>query len=457
MGGIRMSKKGLKILVVDDEQDYCNVMKVILSAKGHQTDDAVSGAAALELMSQNSYDLVITDLMMPEMDGRQLLHEIKMLYPGTEVIMLTAYGSIENAVEAMRDGAYSYVTKGGNPEELIREVAKLQSMLSLKLENQFLKEKVSETDAMLESNNAAFQGTLSIAKKAAASDANILILGESGTGKEVIARYIHQNSNRNTRHFMDLNCHAIAETVLESELFGHEKGAFTGAINKRIGRIEAADQGTLFLDEIGDIPLSMQAKLLKTIENKKLYRMGGNEEIEVDFRLVTATNKNLEQEIEEGRFREDFYYRISTITVEIPPLRKRREDLPLLIDYFFKKSQNEMKKAIRSIDSQVMDFLLGYHYPGNVRELKNIIERLVVLSENGIVDKEFLPVTGRETKTKNIATKEKGLRDIRREAEREYIQDMLLKNGNNMTRTAEMLGITRRQLFNKISEYHLDK
>jgi transcriptional regulator with PAS, ATPase and Fis domain len=177
----------------------------------------------------------------------------------------------------------------------------------------------------------------------------------------------------------------------------------------------------------------------------------------VDFRLVTATNKNLEQEIEEGRFREDFYYRISTITVEIPPLRKRKEDLPLLIDYFFKKSQNEMKKAIRSIDSQVMDFLLGYHYPGNVRELKNIIERLVVLSENGVVDKEFLPVTGRETKTKNIATKEKGLRDIRREAEREYIQDMLLKNGNNMTRTAEMLGITRRQLFNKISEYHLDK
>lgn len=452
-----MSKRGLKILVVDDEQDYCNVMKVILTAKGHQTDFAVSGAGALELMSQNSYDLVITDLMMPEMDGRQLLHEIKLLYPATEVIMLTAYGSIENAVEAMRDGAYSYVTKGGNPEELVREVGKLQSMLGLKLENQLLKEKVSETDAMLESNNPAFQGTLSIAKKAAASDANILILGESGTGKEVIARYIHQNSSRSTRHFMDLNCHAIAETVLESELFGHEKGAFTGAINKRIGRIEAADQGTLFLDEIGDIPLSMQAKLLKTIENKKLYRMGGNEEIEVDFRLVTATNKNLEKEIEEGRFREDFYYRISTITVEIPPLRKRKEDLPLLIDYFFKKSQNEMKKAIRSIDSQVMDFLHSYHYPGNVRELKNIIERLVVLSDNGIVDKESLPVTGRETKSKSIDTKEKGLRDIRREAEREYIQDMLLKNGNNMTKTAEMLGITRRQLFNKIAEYQLDK
>ncbi len=452
-----MSKRGLRILVVDDEQDYCNVMKVILSAKGHHTDVAVSGADALGLMSQSNYDLVISDLMMPEMDGRQLLNEIKSLYPSTEVIMMTAYGSIENAVEAMRDGAYSYVTKGGNPEELIREIGKLQDMLNLKLENQLLKEKVSEVDAMLESNNSAFQGTLSIAKKAAASEANILILGESGTGKEVIARYIHQNSSRNKRQFMDLNCHAIAETVLESELFGHEKGSFTGALNKRIGRIEAADQGTLFLDEIGDIPLSMQAKLLKTIENKRLYRMGGNEEIEVDFRLVTATNKELEREIEEGRFREDFYYRLSTITINIPPLRKRREDLPLLIDYFFKKSQSEMKKPIKKVDEQVMNFLLSYHYPGNVRELKNIIERLVVLSDNGIVETDFLPVSKLENKRKELPSLDKGLREVRKEVEKEYIQSMLLKNNYNMSRTAEMLGITRRQLFNKVAEYRLEK
>jgi DNA-binding NtrC family response regulator len=452
-----MSKRGLRVLVVDDEQDYCNVMKVILTAKGHHTDVASSGAAALTLMEQGSYDLVISDLMMPEMDGRQLLHEIKRLYPGTEVIMMTAYGSIENAVEAMRDGAYSYVTKGGNPEELIREIGKLQDMQNLRLENQLLKEKVSAVDAMLESNNPAFQATLSIARKAAVSDSNILILGESGTGKEVIARYIHQNSSRDKRQFMDLNCHAIAETVLESELFGHEKGSFTGALNKRIGRIEAADQGTLFLDEIGDIPLSMQAKLLKTIENKRIYRMGGNEEIEVDFRLVTATNKDLELEIEEGRFREDFYYRISTITINLPPLRRRKEDLPLLIDYFFKRSQSEMKKPIRKIDSQVTDFLLTYHYPGNIRELKNIIERLVVLSENGLVDTDSLPVSGREENRKTAVMLDRGLREIRKEAEREYIQSMLLKNNNNMSKTAEKLGITRRQLFNKITEYHLDK
>lgn len=452
-----MSKRGLKILVVDDEQDYCNVMKVILSAKGHQTDYALSGADALSLMVRKTYDLVISDLMMTEMDGRQLLNEIKTLYPETEVIMMTAYGSIENAVEAMRDGAYSYVTKGGNPEELVREVGKLQDMLELKLENQLLKEKVAEVDAMLETNNPAFRGMLNIAKKAAVSEANILILGESGAGKEVIARYIHQNSSRNKSQFMDLNCHAIAETVLESELFGHERGAFTGALSRRIGRIEAADQGTLFLDEIGDIPLSMQAKLLKTIENKKLYRMGGNEEIEVDFRLVCATNKDLENEIEEGRFREDFYYRISTITIYIPPLRKRKEDLPMLIDYFFKKSQNETKKPVYKIDKQVMDFLLCYDYPGNVRELKNIIERLVVLSENGTVDKESLPVPIMEEKKKPAAESDKELREIRKEAEKEYIKSVLLRNNNNMTKAAEVLGITRRQLFNKMIEYNIGR
>jgi DNA-binding NtrC family response regulator len=456
-----MSKRGLKILVVDDEQDYCNVMKVILSAKGHQADYALSGADALALMGRKSYDLVITDLMMPEIDGRQLLNEVKASYPGTEVIMMTAYGSIENAVEAMRNGAYSYVTKGGNPEELIREIGKLQDVMELKLENQLLKEKVAEVDAMLETNNPAFRGMLSIAKKAAVSEANLLILGESGAGKEVIARYIHQNSNRSKSHFMDLNCHAIAETVLESELFGHERGAFTGALNKRIGRIEAADQGTLFLDEIGDIPLSMQAKLLKTIENKKLYRMGGNEEIEVDFRLVSATNKDLEKEIEEGRFREDFYYRISTITIDIPPLRKRKEDLPMLIDYFFKKSQNDMKKPIHAIDRQVMEFLLNYQYPGNVRELKNIIERLVVLSENGTVDRDSLPSPIREDRTKPTPETDRGrdreLREIRKEAEKEHIQNVLLKHNNNMTKAAEVLGITRRQLFNKMSEYKIGK
>lgn len=452
--------RGLRILVVDDEPDYCNVMKVILEANGHMVTVSTSGKLALNILSEKTFDLVVSDLMMPEIDGKQLMAEIKELYPATEVIILTAFGSIENAVNAMREGAYSYVTKGGDPGELLREISKLHRILDLKQENQMLKEKVCQQESMLKTQNEAFGSMLNIAKKAANSDANILILGESGVGKEVIARYIHENSPRDNKVFMDLNCHAIAETVLESELFGHEKGSFTGAASRRIGRIEAADTGTLFLDEIGDIPLSMQAKLLKSIEQKTIYRMGSNEEIDVDFRLVSATNKNLMEEIKEERFREDFYYRISTIVINIPPLRERREDLTLLIDFFLEKAQREMKKTITDIDPDVMDSMFAYNYPGNIRELKNIIERMVVLSEDGIINKGAFPVPlirNETVKTVELPKEEKGLREMRKEAETAYIDSILKKYNYDMNKTAEILDITRRQLLNKITEYQLER
>ncbi|MGI6732635.1 MAG: sigma-54-dependent transcriptional regulator [Anaerovoracaceae bacterium] len=455
-----MNKRGLRILVVDDEPDYCNVMKVILEANGHMVTCADSGQAAFVTLAKKPFDLVITDLMMPEIDGRQLMAGIKERYPGIEVIILTAYGSIGNAVEAMREGAYSYVTKGGDPGELLREISKLHKMLDLRQENQLLKAKMNQYDAMLETKSPLFQNVLATAKKAANSDSNILILGESGVGKEILARYIHENSPRADKTFMDLNCHAIAATVLESELFGHEKGSFTGAMTRRIGRIEATDSGTLFLDEIGDIPLSMQAKLLKAIETKRIYRMGSNEEIEVDFRLVSATNKNLAEEIAAERFREDFYYRISTIVIHIPPLRERKEDLPLLIDYFFKRSQSEMKKTINHIDSTVMDDLLSYHYPGNIRELKNMIERMVVLSEDGVIQKDSFPVpitAGNDVKSMVPLKEEKGLREMRKEAETIYIENILKKYNYDMNKSAEVLGITRRQLLNKITEYGISR
>ena len=456
-----MNKRGLRILVVDDEPDYCNVMKVILEANGHMVTCDTSGQAALATLAKKSFDLVITDLMMPEIDGRQLMAEIKERYPGVEVIILTAYGSIENAVDAMREGAYSYVTKGGDPGGLLREISKLREMLDLKQENLLLKAKMNQYEAMLETKSPLFQSVLATAKKAANSDSNILLLGESGVGKEIIARYIHENSPRADKTFMDLNCHAIAATVLESELFGHEKGSFTGAMTRRIGRIEAADSGTLFLDEIGDIPLSMQAKLLKAIETKRIYRMGSNEEIEVDFRLVSATNKNLAEEIAAERFREDFYYRISTIVIRIPPLRERKEDLPLLIDYFFKKSQNEMKKTINRIEPEVMDALLSYHYPGNIRELKNIIERIVVLSEDGVIQMDSfpapLPAAGNDVKSMVPLAEEKSLREMRKEAETIYIENILKKYNYDMNKSAEVLGITRRQLLNKITEYGISR
>lgn len=455
-----MNKRGIKILVVDDEPDYCNVMKVILEANGHMVTVSTSGRQALDVLEQKSFDLVITDLMMPEIDGRQLMAEIKEKFPSTEVVILTAYGSIENAVDAMREGAYSYVTKGGDPGELLREITKLRRMLDLKQENQMLKEKVGRFEHMLETRSPIFRNMLATAKKAADSDSNILILGESGVGKEVVARFIHENSPRANKTFMDLNCHAIAETVLESELFGHEKGSFTGAVVRRIGRIEGADAGTLFLDEIGDIPLSMQAKLLKAIELKRIYRMGSNEEIDVDFRLVSATNKDLAKEIASERFREDFYYRISTIVINIPPLRDRKEDLPLLIDFFLKRSQQEMKKSIKHIDSAAMDSLLNYNYPGNIRELKNIIERMVVLSENGMILHDSFPAPILE-KRKEIAPspseEEKGLREMRKEVEADYIEGILKKYNYDMNKSSEVLGITRRQLLNKMTEYGLSK
>ncbi|WP_027399398.1 sigma-54-dependent transcriptional regulator [Anaerovorax odorimutans] len=465
-----MSKQ-LKILIVDDEQDYCDVMSMILSGEGYIVDSCNNGQEALKKLETGNFDLVLTDLMMPKMDGNQLLTEIKSLYKDMEVIMMTAYGTIEKAVAAMKQGAYTYVTKGENPEQLLAEIKRLKDVKALKAENQRLRQKLNTTDYLLESKNSDFQNLIEITQKAADSSANILILGESGVGKEVFARFIHKCSQRNENNFVDINCHAIPETVLESELFGHEKGAFTGATNKRIGRFEDANNGTLFLDEIGDIQLSTQAKLLKVIENKKLYPVGSNTPIEVDFRLLTATNKNLQHEIELENFREDLFYRLSTITIEIPPLRNRKEDLPNLIDYFLEKSQADMKKVIRKVETGVKNFLMEYSYPGNVRELKNLIERLVVLSDDGIIKENHLPNYSVENhNSKNIIKKSSSaisienddknyenltLKEVRKDVEAQYIQKIITQEKGNMNKVAEILGITRRQLTNKLTEFNL--
>lgn len=460
---------GLKILVVDDEQDYCDVMCMILSGEGHHVETCNDGYQALKKLEQQPFHIVLTDLMMPKMDGNQLLSEIKKKYTHIEVIMMTAYGTIEKAVEAMRQGAYTYVTKGENPEQLLAEIRRLAKVKNLMQENKKLREKLNTPDYLLESKNKDFQRTIDIAKKAAESNANVLVLGESGVGKEVLARFIHQHSQRKGENFVDLNCHAIPESVLESELFGHEKGSFTGASYKRIGRFEDADQGTLFLDEIGDIPLSTQAKLLKVLENKKLYPVGSNHAIDVDFRLVTATNKDLKKEIRLENFREDLFYRLSTFVIEIPPLRDRREDIPQFIQYFLKKSQIDMKKSVEKIENEVMQYLLQYNYPGNIREMKNIIERLVVLADEGILKKEHLSnyggraseaLSGKASQHSAYACESeesKTLREVRKEVECQYIKKIIEKEQGNLNRVAEILGITRRQLSNKLVEFDIKK
>ena len=315
-----MGNELFKILVVDDEEDYCAVSKMILENCGYSVVTCNSGREALDILERMNLDLVISDLKMNGMSGYELLEEIKRREYDVEVIMLTAFGTIETAVEAMKLGAYTYVTKGNDPEELLIEVAKVRSMRDVNRQNMVLKEKTS-VEYMLESRNEKFNSMLTLVERAASSNSNILILGESGSGKEVLASFIHSKSQRREKNLMELNCQAISESILESELFGHEKGSFTGAAQRRIGHFEAANGGTLFLDEIGGVSMGIQAKLLKAIENKVIYRMGSSTPINVDFRLITATNRNLQKDMENGTFRSDLFYRISTIVLELPPLR----------------------------------------------------------------------------------------------------------------------------------------
>jgi DNA-binding NtrC family response regulator len=450
--------KEYRILVVDDEPAHCDVLATILTAKGYTVSKTSKPLEALAMLEAENYDLVLADLMMPELDGIGLLQIVRKKHLNTNVIIMTAYGTIENAVNAMKLGAYTYIIKGSNPEDLLTEIGNLEKLKAFTEEKRLDPPVEGFTNYMLETESEAYRETLEISKKAAKSDANILILGESGSGKEVLAQLIHQESKRRNAPFMDVNCFSLTETLIESELFGHEKGSFTGATNTRIGRFEAAEGGTLFLDEIGDIPLVTQSKLLKAIENKKIMRIGRNDPISIDFRLISATNKDLQQEIQTGMFREDLFYRLSTIIIEVPPLRSRREDLDKLIQYFIHKSETVMAIKINEIEPAVLDFLHHYEYPGNIRELKNMIERLVVLSEDGIIKKSGL------MRTKEISTAEaeetffqadRPLRDIRSEFEAKYISMLLKKNNHNVTKTAEILGISRRQLFNKITEYGL--
>lgn len=444
-----------KILVVDDEVQYQEVINMILQSEGYKTKVASSGEEALEILKKEEFHLVLTDLKMNGMDGIHLLEEIKNNYMNTYVMLITGFGTIKNAVEAMKKGAFGYFIKGNNPGELLREIEKVKKECEStekveKINNKFL----------LDTRNYNFRKILRIAKKAASADVNVLITGESGTGKEVMARFIYENSKRKNEKFVPVNCQAFSSGLLESELFGHEKGSFTGAFNKRIGRFEEAHGGTLFLDEVGDIDLNTQVKLLRVLENRTIEKIGSNKPIDVDFRLICATNKDFYEAIENKEFREDLFYRINTISIHLPSLKERKEDLPMLIDFFLKKSSAKYNKKIIKVEDDVMNHLLNYEYKGNIRELKNILDRLVVLSENGIIRKEFVsanvqpniePDCGNFIKLEDI----KPLKEIKQEAEANYIKKVLERFNGNITKSAEYLEISRRQLFNKIVEYNV--
>lgn len=451
------SRRNYRILIVDDEIEYQNVVSLILEDAGYSAATCSNGREALEYLKHNDVDLVITDLRMPVMTGTELIENIRQMELEVDILVVTAYGSIEGAVDAIRLGAADYFVKSSDLDELIMKVDRIARMKRLEHKADILLKNQNAEEVFLDSKNPQYCQLLDMCNRTADTNINILLLGESGVGKEVVANYIHRISNRADEPFIPVNCQVFPEGVIESELFGHEKGSFTGAVGNRIGKFEEANYGTLFLDEIGDLPLMTQGKLLRALETKSIERIGSNKRINLDVRFIFATNKNLNKEIEQGAFRDDLLYRINTLTLTIPPLRERREDLPGLIDFFVRKTEIDQKKKDIRIDEEVMDHLLRYDYPGNIRELKNIIERMIALSRGGRVTMAELMLPGGSGFSMFGRGEITTLREARGEFERKYIEAALRKNDWNVEKCAAVLGITSRQLWNKIGQYELHR
>jgi DNA-binding NtrC family response regulator len=452
-----VEKKGYKILIVDDEVEYQKVLTLILSDLGYGVASCSNGIEALEYLDNNVVDLVLTDLKMPAMDGAELIQKIREKNEKIDIIVITAYGSIESAVNTIKYGAKDYFVKSSNMHELEMKVGRLAKIHRLERKSNVLLSAQNEIELFIESKNEKYLKLLEMCRRAAETGINILLLGESGVGKEVIANYIHRLSKRRTEPFVPINCQVFPEGVIDSELFGHEKGSFTGATEMRIGKFEQANLGTLFLDEIGDLPIQTQGKLLRAIESKKIERLGSNKSIDLDVRFISATNKDLTKALEEGTFREDLLYRINTLTLEIPPLRERREDIPDLVEFFVRKIESEQKKKIIKIQDEVMNFLLSYDFPGNVRELKNVIERMITLCSDGIVtiSDMLMPIDCIPNLPETINI-EKSLKKSRDEFEKNFINNALVSNNWNVAKTAKVLKISTRQLWNKINQYKIN-
>lgn len=460
-----------KLLLVDDDHELLKVYKQIFAINGFNISAVSDSTEALRIVSSQKVAVVITDIIMPKLGGMELLSKIKEVSPSTEVIMLTAEGSVSGAVEAVRKGAYTYLVKPADIKDLLLNVKKAFEVYAVKEENTVLKQQMAEGSDPLIGESGPIAEIRSKIATVAPTDIIVMLTGESGTGKEILANLIHEQSHRRNKPFVKVNCAALTESILESELFGHEKGAFTGAEKMRRGRFEMSNHGTLLLDEIGELSLNTQGKLLRVLQEKEFERVGSTETIKTDFRLITATNKNLALEVEKGRFRQDLFYRINVFQILVPPLRERKDDIPLLAEYFLKKSAAEMKKQKPDLPSDILAVFLSYDWPGNVRELKNIIERLVVMSQDGKIRKEDIP---EEVKTKRaeeaggaagqgqtagsgwqagLAGSEETLSDARHRFEKDFILKALDDNGWNITKTAEELNLARKNLYKKMKEY----
>jgi DNA-binding NtrC family response regulator len=449
----------IRILIVDDELIVRESLGNWLKEEGYSVDTSDNGQDALEKINSRGCHLVIADVKMPGMDGIELLERCKKLDPDLQVLVMTAYASIDTAVQAMKKGAFDYIVKPFNPEDVTQIIKRALKFKMLEQENILLKKELEKKYGIDEiiGKSKKMEEVFELILTVAESEVVVMIRGESGTGKELIAHAIHANSKRKYGPLIALSCGALPETLLESELFGYEKGAFTGAQFSRKGRIEMADGGTLFLDEIGDISPKTQVDLLRVLQEKTVYHLGSSKPTKVDVRIISATNRDLEKAIKDGTFREDLYYRLNVVTINVPPLRERKEDIPLLANHFFKKFVVVNSKKITGISGEVMDMLTEYHWPGNVRELENVIEHAVVVCKNNEITSGDLPNTVKESVREKAASHDPYSPKTLDLLEKQHIMEILDRNKGNISKSAKDLGIDRVTLYNKIKKYEIEK
>ena len=446
-----------KLLVVDDEKTALANLEHVLAKEGYEVMATQSGPTALRLLEKEEFSVVLTDLRMPKVDGMEILERCHELYPDTEVIMITGYATVDSAVEAMKKGAYHYIAKPYRLDEVRKVVAEAVEKNRLKKENLELRKKLErfQGDVEIITQNLKMKKLLEMAKQVAPTDCNVLITGESGTGKELLAKHVHQHSLRFEGPMLAINCGAFNEELLVNELFGHERGAFTGADSMKKGLMEMASRGTLFLDEITEMSLTMQVKLLRVIEERQVLRLGATKPLDMDVRFIAATNRDIQDAIKSGHFRQDLFFRLNVVSFHIPPLSEHKDDIPLLVHYFLKKHAAAMKRDVKDISPEVIKILMNYEFPGNIRELENVIARAVALCQGDILETIHLPEDIRELEIWTFHGEDRRYPTLE-EREKSYILWLLKKVGGNKTRAAELLGIDRISLWRKLKRYGLE-
>jgi len=450
-----------RILLIDDEENFRHMLSVILKKRGYDVEIAGSGTEGLKKIDTAAFDTVLCDIRMPQMDGLEFLKEAQKAGCESTIIMMSAYGTLDTAIEAMKLGAYDYISKPFKPDEIILTLKKAEERERLRRENLFLKKEVQKEYSFenIISKNERMRQIFDTIRKVAKYKSTILIEGESGTGKELVAKAIHFNSDRADNPFIPVNCGAIPENLLESELFGHTKGSFTNAVRTKKGLFEEADGGSMFLDEIGELPLQLQVKLLRVLQDGEMRRIGDSRPIRIDVRIIAATIKDLDKEVREGKFRDDLFYRLNVLPMKIPPLKERKEDIPLLVDHFINKYSRELNKPIEAITPDALNCLMNYGWNGNVRELENVIERGIVLTESSQLQVENLPAeiqSPREESKLNLLNDELSIKKASRYLEIDLIRKALQKTKGNHTHAAKLLEISHRALLYKIKEYGID-